>query len=95
MCRVRTGDVIGRLGREGYRGVRPSYVNYLLREGYVHMPEKGSDGRLLWAEADVDRLRNELKRRGRGPAAMPQDDARDAVLPACPSRLTRAGGRRP
>ena len=62
-----TTDVVGKLAAAGYE-VGPAYINYLLRERIIAAPAKGAGGLLCWGEADVDRLRYELQRRGRGPA---------------------------
>jgi len=62
---IATSDVVERLRAEGC-DVCPSYVTYLTRDGILHPPAKVL-GRLLWTEPDIDRLRSELRRRGRGP----------------------------
>ncbi len=67
MTALGTSEVVRDLRREDY-AVSPSYVNYLIREGILPAPEKCPGGALCWAEADVDRLRSILKRRGRGPS---------------------------
>ena len=69
----KTGEVVAALCGEGFRNVRPSYVDYLLREGYVAPPPRiAKNGRRAWDDGAVDRLRNELTRRGRGPVCLAQ-----------------------
>lgn len=65
MAPISTSDVVTRLNGQGF-DVSPGYISYVLREGILHPPERCL-GRLHWAEADIDRLRSLLKRRGRGP----------------------------
>ncbi len=61
-----TTAVVDRLRAEGFR-VNVGYVQWVLRDRHIAMPDKGPGGALIWTEADVLRLRSELIRRGRGP----------------------------
>jgi len=63
---IGTTDVLDKLREEGFI-VTVGYLNYLLRERIVATPEKRVGGVLLWEEADIDRLKYALQRRGRGP----------------------------
>ena len=61
-----TADVVYELRHEGF-DVSCGYVAYVLRERLIALPQKIGT-MWLWDEADVDRLRSLLRRRGRGPA---------------------------
>ena len=63
-----TADVVYALRDEGF-DVSCGYVSYVLRERLVALPQKVG-AIWLWGEADVDRLRGLLRRRGRGPAQL-------------------------
>lgn len=65
-----TTEVVRQLKRLGYE-LTPAYVNYLMREGILPQPPKGPGGVLCWGQADIDRLRSILRRRGRGPVQQP------------------------
>ena len=60
-----TSDVVRSLQNEGY-DVSCGYVSYVIRERIIALPRKVG-GIWLWDESDIDRLRSELRRRGRGP----------------------------
>ena len=63
-----TVDAVNLLRSEGY-SVSPGYVAWALREGHVPAPDGRIGMAYLWTDADVQRLRSFLYRRGRGPAA--------------------------
>lgn len=65
-----TTAVVDRLRDQGF-DVCHGYVQYLIRDRIVPSPPKGPGGVLLWEPSDVQRLRSELLRRRRGPAAAP------------------------
>ena len=62
-----TSEIVDALGANGYR-VTPGTVHSYLRERDLPAPETKVGGAFLWGDADVDRLRSLLRRRGRGPA---------------------------
>ena len=62
-----TTAVVDGLRAEGFR-VTVGYVQWALRDRHVPTPAKGPGGALMWEEADVQRLRGFLHRRGRDPA---------------------------
>jgi len=66
-----TLNVVDDLRREGFC-VNLGYVQYLLRERVVPMPEKAPGGALVWEPFHIDRLKAELRRRGRGPEETPR-----------------------
>ena len=57
-------EVVRRLKAEGFE-VGPAYIGFLIREGHLAPPENRVGNRLVWLDADIDRLRRELERRGR------------------------------
>ena len=61
-----TTAVVDGLRAEGFQ-VNVGYVQWVLRDRHIAMPEKGPGGVLIWTDADVQRLRSFLLRRGRGP----------------------------
>ena len=61
-----TTDVLDRLRGEGFQ-VSVGYLQYLLRERVVVPPAERVSSIFVWEEADVQRLKSELLRRGRGP----------------------------
>ena len=64
---IGTSALVDRLRDEGFE-VYPGYVHSLVRERAIAPPPKGPGCAFIWQPADVDRLRYELARRGRGPA---------------------------
>ena len=64
-----TADVNDALYANGF-DVYPGYIQSLIRERVLPPPEKGPGGAFIWSEADIDRLRSILRRRGRGPSHM-------------------------
>jgi hypothetical protein len=62
-----TAQVVDELRAEGFMVTR-TYVSWVLRDRHVPTPPKGPGGALIWADADVVRLRSFLIRRNRGPA---------------------------
>jgi len=75
-----TAQVLDGLRREGWQ-VTYSYLAWLIRDRIFDPPAKGPGGARLWDEADVRRLRSELRRRGRyrdqGRASAPSRDLLD------------------
>jgi len=67
MSHVGTSQVIRQARQEDYL-VTPTYVGYLIRDGILPALERGPGGAYLWTDADVERLRSILRRRGRGPS---------------------------
>ncbi len=65
---IGTTWVIDALRQEGFE-VSPTYVEWLLRERVIAAPQKGPGGVRIWQPQDVERLKSELIRRGRGPPA--------------------------
>ena len=63
-----TTTVVDELRAEGYE-VNCGYVQYLLRDRILVAPEKGPGGLLIWAQADIERLKATLRRRSRGSGA--------------------------
>lgn len=63
-----TGQAVAQLRKEGFK-VTYSYAAYLLRERIVAPPAAKLGFGYVWEEADIQRLRSVLIRRGRGPAA--------------------------
>ena len=61
-----TADVVDGLRAEGFAVTR-TYVGWALRDRHIPTPEKGPGGALIWTDADAQRLRSFLYRRGRGP----------------------------
>jgi len=61
----RTTEVLDGLRRVGYR-VSDTYLRWLLRERWLPQPGKFGES-YAWTDADVERLRSLLLRRGRGP----------------------------
>lgn len=61
-----TMTTIDALRAEGFV-VNYSYVRYLLQNRIIAPPDNRVGGVLLWDDADIQRLRGELLRRGRGP----------------------------
>ena len=61
-----TTQVVNRLRAEGFR-VNAGYVAWLIRDRWLPTPEKGPGGAFIWTDADAQRLRSFLHRRGRGP----------------------------
>lgn len=68
-----TAQVVDELRAEGFAVTR-TYVSWVLRDRHVPTPPKGPGGALIWADADVARLRSFLLRRSRGPA-LPQSES--------------------
>ena len=64
---VGTREVIDRLKADGF-DCNESYLTFLVRQGHVAAPEKVCHA-LVWADADVHRVKAALWRRGRGPQA--------------------------
>lgn len=61
---VSTVQVVNLLQSEGF-SVTPGYVAWALRERHVPPPESRVGMAYVWQEADVQRLRSFLVRRGR------------------------------
>ena len=61
-----TVDVIDGLRAEGFAVTR-TYLGFLVRDRWLPAPESGPGGAFIWTDADVQRLRSLLHRRGRGP----------------------------
>ena len=61
-----TVDVVNVLRGEGY-AVSPGYVAWVLREMHIPAPDDRVGMAYDWTDADVQRLRSFLMRRGRGP----------------------------
>ncbi len=62
---MRTGEVVEILRKQGFE-VTPGYLDFLFRE--LHLPRPPLRGsRLDWRQADVQRLKAVLARRGRAP----------------------------
>ena len=61
-----TSQVVDGLRETGF-DISHAYVAYLLRERVIAEPERGPGRAFLWCEADIERLRGVLFRRGRGP----------------------------
>ena len=61
-----TTAVVDQFRAEGFR-CNVGYVQWVLRDRHIAMPEKGPGGVFIWTDADVQRLRSFLYRRGRGP----------------------------
>lgn len=62
-----TSEINDTLSAQGF-DVYPGYIQSLIRERVLPAPEKGPGGAFFWHDADVDRLKSILRRRGRGPA---------------------------
>jgi hypothetical protein len=60
-----TAEVVDGLRSEGYVLTR-TYLAWLLRDRYLPPPQKFCES-YAWTDADVDRLKGLLVRRGRGP----------------------------
>ena len=58
-----TSDVVRLLQSQGFE-INCGYASYALRERLIPLPKK-IGGIWLWGDADVDRLRALLRRRGR------------------------------
>jgi len=61
-----TTAVVDRLRGDGFQ-VNAGYVAWLIRDRWLPAPEKGPGRAMIWTDADVQRLRSILYRRGRGP----------------------------
>ena len=59
-----TVDVIDGLRAEGFAVTR-TYLGFLIRDRWFSPPEKAGNGAMIWTDADVQRLRSLLIRRGR------------------------------
>ena len=64
---MKTSTVLEMLRREGY-DVTGGYLDFLFREHHIERPPM-ERRRMIWAPADVNRLKSVLKRRDRGPVA--------------------------
>lgn len=74
-----TAEVVNLLRSEGFRVAGPTLAFYL-REGYLSAPEtRGPGGAFVWGEADIQRLRSVLHRRGRAPEAAVGEEMRKAT----------------
>jgi len=67
MAMLGSADVVKQLTEEGY-DLNMSYLQWLMRDDIIRPPAKLGNV-YAWTEPDVDRLRSELRRRDRGPAA--------------------------
>ena len=63
-----TVGVVDSLRSEGF-SLSPGYVAWILRERHIPQPDNRIGLAYMWTDADVQRLRSELLRRGRGPKA--------------------------
>jgi hypothetical protein len=61
-----TRDVVESLRREGF-DLSIGYLQFLWRERHLLRPDARFGDAFAWTDADVDRLRSVLRRRGRGP----------------------------
>ena len=61
-----TTQVLHELADAGYQ-INSSYLAYLLRDRLLPAPERGPANIMVWSDADVKRLQNLLRRRGRAP----------------------------
>ena len=66
-----TVDVVDSLRSEGF-SLSPGYVAWALRERHIPPPDSRIGLAYVWTEADEQRLRSFLRRRGRGPASLRQ-----------------------
>jgi len=64
-----TRAVLDRLISEGFT-CSDAYLRFLMRDRHLAMPPAGPGGCLLWEDADLERLRQVLRRRGRGPGGV-------------------------
>jgi hypothetical protein len=62
-----TKQMLDQLTEEGFR-VTESYLSFLVRERHVAAPAKVLHS-LVWQPEDVNRVKGELRRRGRAPSA--------------------------
>jgi len=63
-----TQAVVRTLKGEGFI-LSPGYIRWVIAEGHIPAPEVKVGSAFLWAEGDIDRLRQFLRRQGHGPVA--------------------------
>jgi hypothetical protein len=89
---VGTAQVLDQLRAEGFE-VSHSYLGWLIRDRLFIPPEKAPGGAWVWQPADIERLRQALRRRGRGPERSggaiderhPESSNRGQIRVDCPS----------